>query len=393
MTSPLKPFNSVDLYSTPRRISGFSKDRIPRRTLSKLASKENERTVESYFIPKTRPRSVTPMISKTQANLISNLETCNRSTDKAVSPNLAMLRMTPGPSLQERQKLLQQKHQRAKESVDRLAVGGGVSLWPEMDSMRLSAEEGVVLGLLCVVVTFATCYLFKYLHGSLLHSMRRYTATVDGFPAAHPILRASQAALDHSLLAWHTHFLQRLDEIKKQFETHLTKAHTAYLMYLVLYVSAIGTLLYYLIDNVIQKSKLTPRRIKVWVLLLVATASWTLLMFHLLVSYQRLEQSIEETVWRLLDERAHLATMDLNLKMYRNVATYWKEHCLPPLSRGTLSVFGLVPVRDIFFYLQYYSVPILTALCTPILKLLVTLKEMYIDPHRVHPRPRALSCW
>lgn len=47
------------------------------------------------------------------------------------------------------------------------------------------------------------------------------------------------------------------------------KAHTTYLIYLVLYVSAIATLLYYLIDNVIQKSKLTPRRMKVWCVLLI----------------------------------------------------------------------------------------------------------------------------
>ncbi|KAG7481171.1 hypothetical protein MATL_G00063790 [Megalops atlanticus] len=335
-----------------------------------------------------RRHAITPLISRTQANLMANSESNHKLSEKAVSPNLAMLRMTPGPSLQERQRLLQEKHQRAKESLDRLAVGGGVSLWPEMDSMRLTAMEGLFLGLTCVAVAIGVFLIFRYLHGSLLLNVHHYTVEVGSFSSAHPVIRSSQSVLNHTLLAWHVHFLQLLDSVKREFETQLLQAHATYLLYLLLYISAIGTLLYYLADNVIQKSRLTPRRIKIWVLLLVATASWTLLMLRLLVVYQRLEHTIEDTVRRFQEELAQLATLDLDLKMYHNIATYWRSRCLPPLSKGTLSVFGVVPVRDVFFYLQYYSVPVLTALCTPVLKLLLALKEMYMDPHKPPPRER-----
>ncbi|XP_018614625.1 uncharacterized protein LOC108938520 [Scleropages formosus] len=387
MNTPLKSFNSPDRLCTPQKSLGFLKGRKPRRV--PLSKENNMDTAAQDSRTRRRSQSITPLISKAHDNLMSNLDANNSGlSEKAVSPNLAMLKLTPGPSLQERQKLLQEKHQRAKESVDSLAVGGGVSLWPEMNSMRLSAKEGMVLSFSCMAVTLSASLLFRYLHGSLLHSIQLYTATVDRFSAAHPVMRCSQSALNSTLFAWHTHFLQLLDDIKKQFETQLLQAHSTYLLYLLLYISAIGTLLYYLADNMIKKSKLTPRRIKVWVLLLVATASWTLLMLRLLVSYQRLEQSIEETVRKLLDELVHLATLDLNLKMYHNVATYWKERCLPPLSRGTLSVFGMMPVREVFYYLHYYSVPVLTALCTPILQLLLALKEMYMGPVKAYPRSR-----
>ncbi|KAL4630156.1 hypothetical protein GN956_G16865 [Arapaima gigas] len=379
MTSPLKSksLDAPDLFCTPSRTAGLLKGRKARRD---PVAKENVGTPVQELQRSPRPQCITPLIS----DLMSNLQASNiRLSGKTVSPSLAMLRMTPGPTLQERQKLLQEKHQKAKQSVDTLAVGGGVSLWPEMDSMRLSAKEGVILSVSCMAVTLSACLLFKCLHGSLLHSIQQYTATVDQFSAAHPVTHFSQSALNGSLLAWHTHFLQLLDEIKKQFETELLQAHTAYLLYLLLYISAVSTLLYYLADNMIKKSKLTPRRIKVWVLLLVATASWTFLMMRLLVSYRRLEQGVEETVRKLLDKLAHLATVNLDLNMYHNVAAYWKERCLPPLSRGTLSVFGMVPVREVFYYLHYYSVPVLTALCTPILQLLLALKEMYMGPVRI----------
>ncbi|KAJ8262829.1 hypothetical protein COCON_G00152860 [Conger conger] len=366
---------------TPQRLlEALSEMKLSRRR-SRKGGKENlYGTSQKNFSLTPRTRPVTPLISRAQANLMtSSTEACRRLSEKAVSPNLANLRMTPGPSLQERQKQLQEKHQQAKESLDRLAVGGGVSLWPEMDRMRLTVQEGAVLGLGCLTVSFSVFLIFKCLHGSLLLSVHRYTAAVSGFSAAHPVSHGSQSALNHSLLAWHSHLLHLQDRIKKQFETQLLQTHGTYQLYLLLYIGAIGTLLYYLADNVIQKSRLTPRRIKMWVLLLVATATWTLLMLQLLVWYQRLESIIEETVHKFQDELAHLATLDLDLRMYHNIATYWRGRCLPPLSRGTLTIFGVLPVRDVFFYLQYYSVPVLTALCTPVLKLLLALKEMYMD--------------
>ncbi|KAJ8285401.1 hypothetical protein GJAV_G00026390 [Gymnothorax javanicus] len=367
--------------TTPIRTPGVLKEIKLRQWQSREGEKENLcRTPQRNLSLTPRLRHVTPLISKTHENLLtSSTEASRRLSEKPVSPNLASLRMTPGPSLQERQRQLQEKHQRAKESLDQLAVGGGVSLWPEMDRMRLTPQEGVALCLGCVGVSFSVYLIFRYLHGTLLLNVHQYTAVVNGFTAAHPVHHGSQSALNHSLLTWHNHFLQLLDSIKKQFETQLLQTRGSYQLYLLLYVTAISTLLYYLADNVIRKSHLTPRRIKMWVLLLVATATWTLLMLRLLVWYQRLESAIEETVRRFQDELAHLATLDLELRMYHNIATYWQGRCLPPMSRGTLSIFGVLLVRDVFFYLQYYSVPVLTALCTPVLKLLLALKEIYID--------------
>ncbi|XP_064422959.1 uncharacterized protein LOC135360222 [Latimeria chalumnae] len=127
----------------------------------------------------------------------------------------------------------------------------------------------------------------------------------------------------------------------------------------------------------IRKSRLTPKRIKNWVLLLVATATWTFLMLSLLVSAQSLEHTIEGAVYMLVEELGELAAMNLDLGVYNNIVNYWRFRCLPPTSQGVLSIFGIIRVRDISFYLQYYSLPVITALCTPVLKLLLAVKEIY----------------
>ncbi|KAK6494750.1 hypothetical protein HHUSO_G1371 [Huso huso] len=380
MALPLRPSNSVEHYGTPlHEAGGNSRTRKKFPHFSRDDSKENMETPVKKII--FTPRPVTPMISQTQANLLSNLE-YSKLSGKSVSPNLAMLRMTSGSSLQEKQRLLQEKHQKAKETLDKLAVGGGVSLWPEMNNMRLTADEGLVLFVSCVLMTFTVFIIFKYLHGPLLLSLHHYTDKVRAFSGNHPILSRSESSVNESVMRWHKDYWKLLDDIQRQFETHLHTAHATYILYLILYVVAVGTLLYYLADNMIQKSRLTPRRIKIWVLLLIATASWTVLMLQLLVYSQNLEHTIEATVHRLLEELAYLATLDFHLQTYHNVATYWRFRCLPPTTRGTLCIFGIVQVRDVFFYLQYYSVPVLTALCTPVLRLMLALKEMYIVPEK-----------
>ncbi|KAG9334736.1 hypothetical protein JZ751_006573 [Albula glossodonta] len=313
-----KESNAGDVCGTPQRIPDYLREIRPRRRLSREGGKENLYGTPRKSNSFTPRMHLTPLISRTQENLFSSSESSRGPSDKAVS------------------------------------------LWPEMDTMRLTAEEGVWLALGCVTVAFSVFLIFQYLHGSLLFSMHRYMVVVSSFSAAYPIYYDSQHALNQT--------------------------HATYLLYLLLYIGAIGTLLYYLADNVIQKSSLTPRRIKIWVLLLVATATWTLLVLRLLLWYQRLETVIEEAVRQFQDKLAHLAILDLDLRMYHNIATYWHSRCLPPLSRGTLSVFAVVPVRDVFFYLQYYSVPVLTALCTPILKLLLALKDMYIHPLKAPPQ-------
>ena len=71
---------------------------------------------------------------------------------------------------------------------------------------------------------------------------------------------------------------------------------------------------------------------------------------------------------------------DLDLTTYHNVAAYWSGRCLPPRGRGTLSILGLVPVADVTYYLQYYSLPVITALLTPVVRLVLALRHVYSHP-------------
>jgi hypothetical protein len=72
-----------------------------------------------------------------------------------------------------------------------------------------------------------------------------------------------------------------------------------------------------------------------------------------------------------------LVQTSLDLTLYHDVLQYWRTRCLPPTSPGVLSVLGLVQVQDVTFYLQYYSLPVLTALCTPVIKLIASLRTVY----------------
>nr|XP_014339490.1 PREDICTED: uncharacterized protein LOC106701959 [Latimeria chalumnae] len=246
-----------------------------------------------------------------------------------------------------------------------------------MDTMRLTTEEGVLLFLSSVLLSLAVFIVFKHLHGPLHLSLHHYISNVRTFHRNHPIISESSMALNHSVIRWHKNFRRLLDDIQRQFDTHLHCTHISYTLYVLLYITAVGTLLYYLVDNMIRKSRLTPKRIKNWVLLLVATATWTFLMLSLLVSAQSLEHTIEGAVYMLVEELGELAAMNLDLGVYNNIVNYWRFRCLPPTSQGVLSIFGIIRVRDISFYLQYYSLPVITALCTPVLKLLLAVKEIY----------------
>ena len=59
------------------------------------------------------------------------------------------------------------------------------------------------------------------------------------------------------------------------------------------------------------------------------------------------------------------------------VLNYWMAILLPPTGRGLLSVMGLIALQDVMYYLQYYSLPILTALLTPIIQLVLSVKRVY----------------
>lgn len=322
-----------------------------------------------------RHRLVTPLISNALDHLISSVENSHKKSEKAVSPNLAMLRMTPG--LQQKQKILQEKHLKAKSAVDKFPIGGGISLWPEMDNMRLTKGEVISLAITSLLLSVAVFIMFEYLHGPLLLRLNLYSGKVRAFHRDHSISSHSEPALNQSLIRWHKDFWNLLDKIQWQFEAPF---RVTFILYVLLYVAGIMILLYYLADNMIQKSRLTPKRTKKWLVLLVVAASWTLLMMKLLIAAHNLEHAIEGAVYRLIEELADLAVSGHDLRCYHDVVIYWRFRCLPPTKRGILKIFGLIKVYDASFYFQYYSLPVITALCTPVVKLLLALKAIYTGP-------------
>ena len=67
--------------------------------------------------------------------------------------------------MKEKQKELIHKHEQIRQNSDKLSVGGGVTLWPNMNQMRLSRREVVLLMLTCFALMAGTGWLFMFLHG------------------------------------------------------------------------------------------------------------------------------------------------------------------------------------------------------------------------------------
>lgn len=63
------------------------------------------------------------------------------------------------------QEELAKKHHEAKSRVAELSVGGGVSLWPSMDDMRLNSWDVLSLTALCCILMFVVVKGFFFLHG------------------------------------------------------------------------------------------------------------------------------------------------------------------------------------------------------------------------------------
>ena len=89
------------------------------------------------------------------------------------SPTLNQLKSCPGESEPRQgtivsavQRELAEKHHAAKSKVDGVGgLGGGVSLWPAMDDMRLSGEDTKWLVCVCAVLVAATIAVFFSCHG------------------------------------------------------------------------------------------------------------------------------------------------------------------------------------------------------------------------------------
>lgn len=70
--------------------------------------------------------------------------------------------------LKDKQSLLVRKHEETRRKVDSLNIGGGVSMWPEMDSMRMSTDEIYRLSGFCVILVLVVVAVFAFLHGKVV---------------------------------------------------------------------------------------------------------------------------------------------------------------------------------------------------------------------------------
>ncbi|KAL4227589.1 hypothetical protein ACF0H5_013032 [Mactra antiquata] len=298
-----------------------------------------------------------------------------RNDDK-ISPMLAKLRMTPGRLLKEKQSLLVRKHEETRRKVDSLNIGGGVSIWPEMDSMRLTMKDVKHLILGCVILIAVTVASFLAVHGQTISKLLEFYKRLAVFSSNHKIcVDNGQSELDQSLVIWHQDYKKIVDEIHSEFDIH--KLPALYIIYILVYIITLCVLFYYLLDNMFAKSKLSPKRIRRWVCLLVFTAVWTCLLGVCLLLALRTETMIEHNVHNLSNTLASVIPTDLSFDKFNIVLHYWCTRCLPPTTHGIISIFGLISIRDVTFYLQYYSLPIGTVLLTPVFRLIVSLMTIY----------------
>lgn len=72
----------------------------------------------------------------------------------------------PPPGAGEKVQNLRQRLERLHhEAKSKDGVGGGVSLWPAMDDMRLSREDVWRLAAVCVSLLAVTMVMFNFYHG------------------------------------------------------------------------------------------------------------------------------------------------------------------------------------------------------------------------------------
>ena len=169
-----------------------------------------------------------------------------------------------GKKVQELREELDRRHQQAKSNVKGGAggAGGGVSLWPAMDDMRLSREEVWRLVGLCVVLVACTWAIFHMYHGeeTVMHchgdkvqtkhggfvhahtgtqisKFRSYVAELESFPLSHSLAGTSdQALLNHQVLTWHRDFLKLQRAIHQDFDIVWSETTIASNLILALYL-------------------------------------------------------------------------------------------------------------------------------------------------------------
>ncbi|KAJ8304381.1 hypothetical protein KUTeg_017964 [Tegillarca granosa] len=277
---------------------------------------------------------------KLEQQLKQQLE--NESSEELkTSPTLEKLKMTPGRVVKDRQ-LLMKKHLEARQKADTLHIGGGFTLWPNMDDMRLNKQEGLQLLLTCILLFCFVIFAFYKIHGEVIRKLIDYHSQLKQFHSLHPVMiTGGQHRFTESVLEWHKDYKALLEDIHSSFD--VLKFPKRYILYISLYVVGMGLLLYYLVDNMFAK----------------------------------MEGAIEQNVHQLGEVLGNAVETDIDLTKFDFVLSYWRTRCLPPSTHGTLNILGILAVRDVMHYFQYYSLPVITVLLTPVIKLIMSLRSVY----------------
>ncbi|GFS14691.1 hypothetical protein ElyMa_003169000 [Elysia marginata] len=295
--------------------------------------------------------------------------------DDKVSPGLIRLRMTPGVLREKQQRLITQ-HEEIRQKGDKLLAGGGVSLWPQMLQMRLTQQEVIALAVQAIVLSVISMWMLHKLHGETFGKLQALTVQAETFAKDHPISETlNQTEFHGQITNWHKDFLQLTNSVLEQFRMRKMSAWCK--LYSLTYGAGLVTLVYYLLDNMLALNKLTPARIKKWTCLLSVIGTWTLIMSYGLVLAYQLEAILTGCVQRYSAALAELVVSPLDLTSYQAILLYWRSRLLDDVSPGVVSVLGVVPVRHVVHYIQFYSVPIVTVIVIPVVKLCCACIAVY----------------
>lgn len=368
--TPYKVKPSVKRISTPRTpiIPGY--DDLQWRARPRKSIVEDNLSQEDF--------SGEINFGELQQKFIDDLSSHQTPTcfNRKISPTLAQLRLTPAQPLGEKRKILIQKHEDIRLNSNKLPTGGGFSMWPEMEKMRLDSKGIVHLATFSIAMGIFIGYAFIKIHGSTINSLDRFSARLKNFSSEHPIYTISTAEHFHDgIRHWHRDFHNLLNEIIETFDT--SQPSWNYQIYILSYIGGIILLVYYLFDNIYAKNRLTPKRIRRWVILLTVITCWSGMMLFLFKSAQNIENLIETNVFRLNEIMGNVLMTKIETDYFQKVLKYWQIRCLPPSTQGTIIIFGIFSLHDIKIYLQYYSIPLMTIILSPIIQLILAVYSLY----------------
>lgn len=155
-----------------------------------------EATSKSYCVPDSLTDSLRPSTLTLEASRFGD---CHVHSSKVApqlhSPTLMRLRSSSSDdprdtgrrgkatkldsNIEAKQRVLTSKHQSAKSGP---GVGGGITMWPGMDDMRLSQTESLQLTAVALCLVVGSMCLFMYLHGALYHTCTHQTCPTPDTP-------------------------------------------------------------------------------------------------------------------------------------------------------------------------------------------------------------------